>query len=72
MTNGLEGTVVLDPKYCAFPGIIGGGTLSTLFVCHGNWTAGIALMDKCCMPSPPLTLTKSLVVRGCSTGVLGL
>lgn len=27
-----------------------------------QWTAAIALMDKGCLPRPPLTLTKSLLV----------
>lgn len=35
--NGLSGTVQLDRKYQAFPGIINGGIVSALFDCHGNW-----------------------------------
>ena len=28
----------------------------------GNWTAAISLMDKSCLPKPPLTLTASIFV----------
>lgn len=60
--GGLEASIILDSKYCAFPGIINGGIISTLFDCHGNWTAAIALMDRGCLPKPPLTLTYELLV----------
>jgi acyl-coenzyme A thioesterase PaaI-like protein len=60
--GGLEASVVLDKKYCAFPGIINGGIVSALFDCHGNWSAAIALMDRGCLPKPPLTLTFELLV----------
>eukprot|EP00879_Flechtneria_rotunda_P003509 GHRR01003739.1.p1 GENE.GHRR01003739.1~~GHRR01003739.1.p1 ORF type:complete len:255 (+),score=61.69 GHRR01003739.1:283-1047(+) len=60
--DGLEARITLPPKYCAFPGILNGGILSTLLDCHGNWTAAIALMDRSCLPKPPLTLTASMLV----------
>eukprot|EP00882_Tetradesmus_deserticola_P002283 GHRQ01002436.1.p1 GENE.GHRQ01002436.1~~GHRQ01002436.1.p1 ORF type:complete len:239 (+),score=66.71 GHRQ01002436.1:342-1058(+) len=60
--QGLEARVSLSSKYCAFPGIVNGGILSTLLDCHGNWTAAIALMDRSCLPKPPLTLTASMLV----------
>jgi acyl-coenzyme A thioesterase PaaI-like protein len=60
--GGLESTVTLDEKYCAFPGIMNGGVVSTLFDCQGNWTSAIALMDRGCLPKPPLTLTYELLV----------
>lgn len=60
--NGLEARVTIDSKYCAFPGIVNGGILSTIMDCHGNWTAAIALMDRTCIPKPPLTLTASMFV----------
>ncbi|KAI7839781.1 hypothetical protein COHA_006581 [Chlorella ohadii] len=59
--GGLEASIELDPKYCAFPGIINGGVVSSLFDCHGNWTAAIALMDKAALPKPPLTLTYEML-----------
>lgn len=63
MPGGLEATLTLDKKYCAFPGIINGGIVSAIFDCHGNWTAAIALMDRACLPKPPLTLTFEILVR---------
>jgi hypothetical protein len=36
--------------------------LSTIMDCHGNWTAAVALMDRAGLPSPPLTLTASILV----------
>ena len=39
-----------------------GGIVSALFDCHGNWTAAVALMDRGCLPKPPLTLTYELLV----------
>ena len=61
--QGLEATVTLDSKYCAFPGIINGGIITTIFDCHGNWTAAIALMDRGCLPKPLLTLTSEILVK---------
>ncbi|KFM27478.1 hypothetical protein F751_6059 [Auxenochlorella protothecoides] len=60
--HGLQASITLDDKYCTFPGIINGGIISTLFDCHGNWTAAIALMDLHATPKPPLTLTYELLV----------
>eukprot|EP00877_Chromochloris_zofingiensis_P004497 jgi/Chrzof1/14048/Cz08g22160.t1 len=60
--NGLEAHISIPHKYRALPGIIHGGILSTLMDCHGNWTAAIALMDKACLPRPPLTLTASMLI----------
>jgi hypothetical protein len=39
-----------------------GGAVTALFECHGNWTAAVALMDAACLPKPPLSLTKELLV----------
>jgi hypothetical protein len=61
--GGLTARTRLASKYQAFPGIINGGAISTLFDCHGNWSAAIALMDGSCLPRPPLTLTAELLVR---------
>lgn len=62
IAGGLEARLSLPAKYCAFPGIVNGGVLSTIIDCHGNWTAAIALMDRACLPRPPLTLTASVLV----------
>jgi acyl-coenzyme A thioesterase PaaI-like protein len=61
--NGLEARVSIDPKFCAFPGIINGGIVATLFDCHGNWTAAVTLMDKGCLPKPPLTTVAEILIR---------
>lgn len=37
--------------------------MQSLFDCHGNWTAAIALMDNAATPKPPLTLTYEMLVR---------
>ena len=37
--------------------------MSALFDCHGNWSAAVALMDRACLPRPPLTLTRVMQVR---------
>ncbi|KAG2489230.1 hypothetical protein HYH03_012252 [Edaphochlamys debaryana] len=58
----LQAEVSFDPKYCAFPGIVNGGIISTVMDCHGNWAAAVALMDKGCLPRPPLTLTATMAV----------
>lgn len=60
--DGLEASLTLPPSFCAFPGIISGGVLSTLADCAGNWTAAVALMDRWGQPSPPLTLTASILM----------
>lgn len=61
--NGLEGRCSIPAKFCAFPGIINGGIVSSVLDCHGNWTAAIALMDRSVLPKPPLTLTASMFVN---------
>ncbi|GBF99895.1 hypothetical protein Rsub_12691 [Raphidocelis subcapitata] len=62
IANGLEARVTLGQQYCAFPGIVSGGVLSTLLDCHGNWTAAVALMDRGHLAVPPLTLTASILI----------
>lgn len=60
--NGLEARITLPEHFCAFPGIVNGGILSTIVDCHGNWTAAISLMDRSGLAAPPLTLTASILV----------
>ena len=60
--NGLRATVTIPRVFQAFPGIINGGIVNTLFDCHGNWSAALALMDKAALPRPPFTLSSSLQV----------
>lgn len=61
--DGLEAIVSIDKKYCAFPGIVNGGIVATLFDCHGNWTAAVTLMDKGCLPKPPLTVVAEILIK---------
>lgn len=61
--DGLEAIVSIDKKYCAFPGIVNGGIVATLFDCHGNWTAAVTLMDKGCLPKPPLTTVAEILIK---------
>lgn len=61
--DGLEGEVVVDRRFEAFPGVVSGGVVATLLECHGSWTASLALMDRRCLPHPPLTMTRSLTVE---------
>lgn len=60
--DGMEALVTIDPKYCAFPGIVNGGIVAALFDCHGNWTAAVSLMDKGCLPKPPLTVVYEMLI----------
>lgn len=60
--EGLEGFVTIPDRFQAFPGVVNGGVVTSLLECHGNWTAAIELMDKACLPRPPLTLTASISV----------
>ena len=41
----------------AFPGVVNGGIIGTLFDCHCNWTATWALMRKAGAKVPPCTVT---------------
>lgn len=41
----------------AFPGVVNGGIIGTLFDCHCNWTATWALMRKAGAQVPPCTVT---------------
>lgn len=39
----LEARLSFSPKYCAFPGIINGGVLSTAMDCHGKGAIGASV-----------------------------
>lgn len=60
--EGLIARIKIPDKFCAFPGIVNGGVLSTILDCHGNWTAAVSIMDRSCLPKPPLTMTYSILV----------
>lgn len=60
--NGLRADVIFPKKFQAFPGIVNGGLVSTVFDCQGNWTSAIALMDASQLPKPPFTLSSTIQV----------
>lgn len=60
--NGLKSNVTFPRSFQAFPGIINGGLVSTVFDCQGNWTSAIALMDASQLPKPPFTLSSAIQV----------
>lgn len=60
--NGLKSNVTFPRSFQAFPGIINGGLVSTVFDCQGNWTSAIALMDASQLPKPPFTLSSTIQV----------
>ena len=76
---GAEGCVATwrpSVEHEAFPGVLGGGIISTLLDCHSNWTAAIHLMRARGATRPPVTVTADLCVRLLrptpSTDALGL
>jgi acyl-coenzyme A thioesterase PaaI-like protein len=50
-------------EYQAFPGMVNGGIIGTLFDCHSNWTAAWHLMNRNGMDKPPCTVTAEYSVR---------
>ncbi len=59
--------VVLDwtpqKRYEAFPGVVNGGIIGSLFDCHCNWAATWHLMQKTGASSPPCTVTADYAVK---------
>ncbi len=47
----------------AFPGMLNGGVIGSLFDCHCNWTAAWFLMNRRSESSPPCTVTAEYTVR---------
>jgi len=47
----------------AFPGILNGGIIGTLFDCHCNWAAAYHLMTRSAAASPPCTVTAEYAVK---------
>ena len=50
-------------EHQAFPGIVNGGIISTLLVCHGNWAATMALMDQNQDVVTPCTVTATFSLK---------
>lgn len=47
----------------AFPGMLNGGIIGTLFDCHSNWTAANHLMKAAGAEAPPCTVTAEFHVK---------
>lgn len=47
----------------AFPGVLNGGIIGTLFDCHSNWAAAWHLMQRRGSESPPCTVTADYSVK---------
>ncbi|CAN5160022.1 PaaI family thioesterase [soil metagenome] len=52
-----------QPHHAAFPGVLNGGVIGTLFDCHSNWTAAYHLMQRRGADRPPTTVTADYSVR---------
>jgi acyl-coenzyme A thioesterase PaaI-like protein len=50
-------------EHQAFPGMVNGGIIGTLFDCHSNWTAAWHLMNRNGMDKPPCTVTAEYSVK---------
>ena len=62
--NGLELWYKPNKEHQAFPGIINGGIIGTLFDCHGNWCAALTLFDSLSNSSKfPTTVTSFFSVK---------
>tara|TARA_A100001388_G_C28293077_1_gene277417 strand:- start:12 stop:485 length:474 start_codon:yes stop_codon:yes gene_type:complete len=61
--KGLEMKFETKPEHQAFPGVINGGVIGSLFDCHGNWAAAVALLDNGNYSDLPSTVTASYSVQ---------
>jgi acyl-coenzyme A thioesterase PaaI-like protein len=52
-----------EPHHQAFPGVLNGGIIGTLFDCHSNWAAAHHLMEKAQAVTPPCTVTAEFAVK---------
>lgn len=52
-----------SPEHQAFPGVINGGIIGSLFDCHMNWTAANAIMTAGELDYLPVTVTADFHVR---------
>ena len=52
-----------EPHHEAFPGVLNGGIIGTLFDCHSNWAATHHLMAKAQAATPPCTVTAEFAVK---------
>jgi len=61
--DGLDLWFETKPEHQAFPGVINGGIIGSLFDCHGNWAAAVALLDTGDYQNIPSTVTASYSVE---------
>ena len=64
----VDGEVVIaefdpQPEHQAFPGVLNGGIIGSLFDCHMNWTAAHAIMTTAELVHLPVTVTADFHVR---------
>jgi len=52
-----------NPEHQAFPGVINGGIIGSLFDCHMNWTAANAIMNAGELDHLPVTVTADFHVH---------
>lgn len=52
-----------SPEHQAFPGVVNGGIIGSLFDCHMNWTAANAIMKNSALDHLPVTVTADFHVR---------
>tara|TARA_B100000519_G_C14257620_1_gene445834 strand:+ start:1344 stop:1832 length:489 start_codon:yes stop_codon:yes gene_type:complete len=62
-SDGLELWFMPRKEHQAFPGVINGGIIGTIFDCHGNWTAAVGLLDAGKFSKIPYTVTSSFSVN---------
>ena len=50
-------------EHQAFPGVLNGGIIGTLFDCHGNWTAAMSIFESNNQKQFPATVTAFFEVQ---------
>lgn len=61
-SGGLRARFEFDERFECAPGIVSPGMIGAVLESHGNWTAGIGILDRQKLPKPPLMLAKSYAV----------
>ena len=61
--NGLVMEFETLPEHQAFPGVLNGGIIGTLFDCHGNWTAAMSIFESNNQKQFPATVTAFFEVQ---------
>ena len=61
--NGLRMRFHPKKEHQAFPGVLNGGIIGTLFDCHGNWTAAMSIFESNNQKQFPATVTAFFEVQ---------